>query len=125
MAGFPRERRVRRGAEIRAILAEGRSFDGSCLRLHAKADPASVEPARAAVVVPRHGHTAVERNRLKRRLREIVRLHVLGAPELTGAAVVVRTRPGAYLRTFAELRSELLDLLGRVGRRAGSGGSRP
>jgi ribonuclease P protein component len=119
VAGFPRGRRVRRDAEIRAIVGSGRRLEGATLRVHVRVQP-GVEPVRATVVVPRFGRTAVERNRLRRRLREIVRLHLLDAPELAGAALVVKARAGAYDRRFAELRGELLDLVGRFARsRAG------
>lgn len=111
MPGFPRERRIHRAAEIRAIVAGGRRAEGPNLRVHASIDPERNVPARATVVVPRFGRTAVERNRLKRRLREIARIEMLDAPELRGAAFVVRARRGAYGRTFAELRRELLRIL--------------
>lgn len=114
MPGFPRERRVHRAAEIRAILAGGRRADGPNLRLHALVESQSVVPVRAAIVVPRFGRTAVARNRLKRRLRELVRLHVLDAAELRGVSLVIRARAGAYSRDFAELRSELLGIVRRL-----------
>jgi len=61
-------------------------------------------------VVPRHRHTAVDRNRLKRRLREIVRLDVL--PWLDQgdgpADVLLRARPEAYRATYDELRTEVV-----------------
>jgi ribonuclease P protein component len=33
--------------------------------------------SRVGIIVPRHQHTAVDRNRVKRRLRELVRLELL------------------------------------------------
>jgi ribonuclease P protein component len=114
MAGFPRERRIHRAAEIRAIVGEGRRADGPNLRMHARLDADRSEPARATVVVPRFGRTAVERNRVKRRLRELTRLHLLEAPELGGGALVIKARAGAYGRTFAELREELLAVAARL-----------
>ncbi len=84
MAGFPRERRIHRAAEIRAIVAGGRRAEGPNLTIHASIAADRDVPARATVVVPRFGRTAVERNRLKRRLREIARLDLLDAPELRG-----------------------------------------
>ena len=59
---------------------------------------------RSGVVVPRHSHSAVQRNRLKRRLRELIRIEVL--PNVGGFAVLVRARPSAYLATFEELRAQ-------------------
>ena len=59
-------------------------------------------PGRAGLVVPRYSHSAVQRNQLKRRIREIIRTEVL--PNVDGFAVLVRARPSAYLATFDELR---------------------
>lgn len=119
MAGFPRERRLRRSAEIRVVLTAGRTFDARDLRLHARVEPDRSTPGRAAVVVPRHGRSAVDRNRLKRRLRELVRLHVLPAAELEGTSVVLRSRPGAYERSFAELREQVEDVVRQARERLG------
>jgi ribonuclease P protein component len=48
----------------------------------------------------------VERNRLKRRLREIVRLDIL--PRIPGAVdIVVRAGPRAYDASYDVLRAEL------------------
>lgn len=62
--------------------------------------------ARAGIVVPRYGHTIVQRNRLKRRLREIVRTEWLpGARDETPPLdILVRARPGAYGVRPSELR---------------------
>jgi ribonuclease P protein component len=60
--------------------------------------------------VPRHRHTIVERNLVKRRLREVLRLEVL--PRLAAAGVLsdvlVRARREAYGATYAVLRDELV-----------------
>lgn len=55
--------------------------------------------------MPKYKQTAVARNRLKRRLRELSRLHLLPADLL--ADVVLRIRPEAYNATFAELASDI------------------
>ena len=64
---------------------------------------------RVGVVVPKYKHSAVERNRLKRRLRELVRLHLL--PELVTLAhpldVLLRASPSAYHRAVDGLQREL------------------
>lgn len=60
---------------------------------------------RVGFIVPKHGHTAVDRNRLKRRLREIARVELL--PRLPAVDVVVRSRPTAYAASFTALRGEL------------------
>lgn len=61
--------------------------------------------ARVGFVVPRYKHSAVDRNRLKRRLRELVRLELL--PVLPPMDVVLRTAPHAYGKDFGELRAEV------------------
>lgn len=64
---------------------------------------------RVGIVVPRHKHSAVDRNRLKRRLREITRTRLL--PALAGLAaggdVVIRARPEAYTVAFDVLTRQL------------------
>jgi ribonuclease P protein component len=56
-------------------------------------------------IVPKHKQTSVARNRLKRRLREIVRRRLL--PALPPIDLVVRARPEAYGATFDALDAEL------------------
>lgn len=60
---------------------------------------------RVGFVVPRYKHSAVARNRLKRRLRELVRVELL--PSLPPMDVVLRVIPPAYDRNFAALRDEI------------------
>ena len=60
---------------------------------------------RIGFVVPRFKHTAVARNRLKRRLRELSRVHLL--PADLSADVIVRVRPEAYGATFDELAADV------------------
>jgi ribonuclease P protein component len=63
------------------------------------------------LVVPLHRHTAVDRNRLKRRLREVVRQELL--PRLGPLDVVFRTTEAAYRLPFDGLRAAV----GEAGRR--------
>lgn len=55
--------------------------------------------------MPKFTHSSVDRNRLKRRLREIVRSVLL--PSLPGLDVVIRARADAYGVSMGELRAEL------------------
>jgi ribonuclease P protein component len=61
--------------------------------------------ARVGFIIPRYKHSAVDRNRLKRRLRELVRLEVLAT--LVPMDVVFRVSPVAYTRDFNALRAEV------------------
>lgn len=62
--------------------------------------------------MPRHGQSAVNRNRLKRRLREIIRQDVL--PAERGLDIIIRTAPAAYAVPFADLRVEVNGVIGRL-----------
>jgi ribonuclease P protein component len=63
-------------------------------------------------IVPRYGQSAVDRNRLKRRLRELVRTEML--PALGPRDVVLRAAPRAYRLAFDALREELQQLRERI-----------
>lgn len=55
--------------------------------------------------MPRYRHSAVARNLLKRRLRELARLRIL--PTGLPYDVVVRVRPEAYDTDFARLAADV------------------
>lgn len=67
---------------------------------------------RLAVVVPRFQFTAVARNRLRRRVKEILRRDALAA--LPAVDLVVRAKRAAYEVSFAVLRADVMDLVSRV-----------
>jgi ribonuclease P protein component len=69
---------------------------------------------RVGLVVPRFKHSAVARNRLKRRLRELARLHLL--PADVPVDVVLRTRPETYGATFERLESDVRRALSELTR---------
>lgn len=56
---------------------------------------------RVGIIVPRYRQTAVARNRVRRRIREAVRRHVL--TQLGSVDWVCRARPAAYGATMAQL----------------------
>ena len=60
---------------------------------------------RVGIVVPRYSGSAVDRNRLKRRLRELVRTRLL--PAAPSVDVVIRARPDAYAVSFRELEADI------------------
>lgn len=66
---------------------------------------ANGQRGRVGIIVPKYGHSSVDRNKVKRRLRELVRLEVL--PELPTIDVVLRASPKAYTRSFDALREEV------------------
>jgi len=60
---------------------------------------------RIGFIVPKYGRSIVERNQLKRRLREIVRLSVL--KRIPAVDMIVRTQPNTYTASFTVLEREL------------------
>lgn len=60
---------------------------------------------RVGIIVPKYRHGSVERNRLKRRMRELVRIELL--PSLAALDIVIRALPRAYDRDFDALRAEV------------------
>lgn len=71
--------------------------------LDVRAMESSAGHVRVAIIVPRHGHTAVRRNKLKRQLRELARLEVL--PRTASRDVLFRARREAYGAEFEKLRA--------------------
>lgn len=61
---------------------------------------------RAGLIVPKYSHSAVDRNRVKRRLREIVRQHAL--PVLGAVDFVIRALPSAYRADFSALQQQVV-----------------
>jgi len=71
------------------------------------------------IIVPRHKQSAVARNRVKRRLREMVRTTLLPAmASLPPLDVVVRATPEAYGADPATLAADLALAVGKLGARA-------
>jgi ribonuclease P protein component len=64
-----------------------------------------------AILVPRFKESATARNRVKRRLRELVRRELLATGR--GEDIVLRATPAAYNASFDELREAVL----RIARR--------
>jgi ribonuclease P protein component len=73
--------------------------------------PSPVSFSRLGLIVPKHGRRIVERNLLRRRLREIGRRRVLPglAARGTAADVLIRARRGAYDIGFGALEEEVTE----------------
>ena len=72
---------------------------------------------RVGFIVPRYKHTAVDRNRLKRRLRELVRRRLLAElAELPAVDLVIRAKPCAYDCSFVSLAAQVETLRDAVRR---------
>lgn len=118
---LPRDGRIRRAAEIRGLFRRGKRRRTDHLDVFFAPSPAS--RSRWGIVVPKHKHTIVERNRLKRRLRELGRTLVLPALRERELAldVMVRARREAYDASFAQLERELAGVTEALCGRSSSG----
>ena len=68
---------------------------------------------RVGVVVPKHRRNSVDRNKLKRRLREVLRLEVLPRLVESNAPVdiLIRARKEAYAASYEQLHDELTEFV--------------
>lgn len=108
---FSKADRLTRASEFRKVKEEGRACRGSYIVLSVlrTSESASI---RVGLVTSRRLGNAVKRNRVRRRLREIARLH---APLVkTGLWYVMIARRDAVTATFRELKQEWLKLAGRA-----------
>lgn len=110
---FPRAARIGSGREIRELLRRGHRCRLGPIDLFV--GPAEEDRPRVGVIVPRHGNSAVDRNRLRRRVKEIARREWLpvARDRERNLDVVVRARKEAYDRSFEELRAIVLESVER------------
>jgi ribonuclease P protein component len=99
------------------VRSQGHSAQGRLLRLSVARDPAGGE-TRFGLITSRRLGEAVTRNRIRRRLREICRLHRPWVE--SGLLVVVAAKPMATNASFQELREEWLLLARRLSILSGS-----
>jgi len=112
---LPAAVRLTSGESFRRGVREGRRAGSRTLVLHlAQLDPdapAGTEP-RVGFVVGRSVGGAVVRNRVRRRLRHLVRDRLADLPP--ASTLVVRALAGAGAASYGELRDDLARCLGRV-----------
>jgi ribonuclease P protein component len=93
-------------------MREGKRARTKLLDVRALSSPLS--HPRVAIVVPKSGNPTTFRNRLKRRLREVVRLDVL--PLASAADFVFQAKAEAYSASFEQLRGDVMSGVRRVQR---------
>src|SRR5579863_242825 len=118
---------MRRAEEFRRVLRTGRRAGGSVVSGHlllpvgpegAAGTPGEVlsgGPAKVGFVVSRAVGSAVVRNRVKRRLRELMRRRLASLPR--GCLLVLRARPASAGLSPADLAADLDLVLERLLRR--------
>ncbi|MBP6015431.1 MAG: ribonuclease P protein component [Candidatus Promineofilum sp.] len=111
---LPPHSRLRRSADIGLVRQQGQRWRHPLLILFVYTQPPDTKSvSRFAVAVGRHIGQATRRNRIKRRVREIVRLQLgrLGP----GYDCLIVVRAGAVQANYSELEAALHQLLIRSG----------
>ena len=103
---YPRRARLTRGSELTTCWEAGRRRRTPHLDLAWRHNV--LGHARTGIIVPRYQSSAVARNRVRRRLKEILRREVLR--RLPPIDLVIRAKRSAYAASFADLRAELTDV---------------
>jgi len=109
---LPKSARLNRRGEFAEVREHGGSWHGKLMVLGGWISPV-VRPARIGVITSRRVGGAVERTRVRRRLREIFRLHRPLLP--AGLRMVIVPRRAAVQAPAAALREEWRALAVRAG----------
>lgn len=106
--GYPRDRRITRGPDLQRVLKEGKRIRTKCFDVRVCVSPLDHSGVRrVGLIVPKARHTAVERNLLKRRLKELTRHVLLPGPGMSTAEIVLLARGDTYRATFSMLSQEM------------------
>ena len=108
---FPRARRLTRASEFERVRQEGRVHRGKALTLGVLTVGGDTG-FRAGFIASRAIGNAVKRNRVRRRLREIVRHHQHEI--VAGTSIVTIARAAAANVSYRELEDEWLRLAKRA-----------
>jgi ribonuclease P protein component len=117
---LPQQSRMRRPDDFRRVLRAGRRAGGSVVAGHlllvgSDGPVRSGDPAKVGFIVSRAVGSAVVRNRVKRRLRELMRRRVASLPG--GCLLVLRAYPAAASARQEDLAADLDLVIGRLLRR--------
>ena len=105
--------RLRRHGEFASAIRGGRRAGRGVIVVHLMSPEIGTKPARsprAGFVVPKSVGAAVDRNLVKRRLRQLVRERLDDLP--AGSDLVVRALPGAATRPYPQIAADLDGALG-------------
>ena len=105
-AAFPKQYRLLRRLDFQRVYKQGQRRSASLCTVFYQ--PNGLAETRLGITVPKRLGTAVLRNRIKRRIREVFRLHRQELPG--GWDIVLNPRPGAATAAYPVLERELLRL---------------
>ena len=100
--------KLKNSAEFQSVYKRGARKDSRSFVVFVL--PNGLHHSRVGLTTPRKIGMAVSRNKIRRRVREILRVAWSSVP--CGIDIVVNPRRSACEREFADLRTELLSLLG-------------
>ena len=105
---FPKSRHVRQRREFDRIYRQGRVLQDEFFRIHYCTLQNSSEPGHLGLTVGKSLGKAVQRNRIKRILREVFRQH----PEFSvGLELIVQPKPALALLANAKISEFFLQML--------------
>ena len=109
-----RPHRLTKGQQFAAAIRGGRRAGSATLALHLAVDDGTGQPGppRVGLVVGKAVGNAVERNRVKRRLRHLARPRVEALP--VGSLLVIRALPASVAATSERLAADLDSTLARL-----------
>lgn len=107
--GWGKAVRLRKHAQFCRVQSKGRRVGGKFLLC--VFSPSSLVHARFGLTVSKRVGNAVTRNKVKRRLRDILRHH---KQDLNGLDVVVIAKNNAASASFVSLNQDLTELLERI-----------
>jgi len=111
LRAFPKTARVLRSAEFRKIYENGVRLSGPLFAAFVLARPEQGSGARLGLTVPRAIGGAVERNRIKRRLRDYFRQH---RAEMGDFDIVLNPRRPMLTPSTADVQRAFVKLMDRV-----------
>ena len=114
---LPAINRMRRQSEFLQVREQGSKAGKPLLSGHLLVRPGSDEAARVGFAVSRKVGPAVVRNRVRRRLRHLVRGYLVSLPG--GSLLVLRAHPRAATARQADIAAELDLVIGTLLRRQG------
>jgi ribonuclease P protein component len=112
---FPRSVHLKRSSDFARVSAEGRAEHGKLIICKVARVPTeeAADGARVGIVTSRRVGSAVIRNRVRRRLRELVRVDFPTLPANCWVVLIAKTAAAAA--TFDDLRAEWRRLAKRAG----------
>jgi ribonuclease P protein component len=110
---FARQHRLTARRLYLAVYDEGWRFPSTSFTVFAA--PGTTGVSRLGLTVPKRIASACRRNRVKRLLREVFRLH--RARLIPAVDLVVNARSGIETRSYDEIEREFLDCMRRLARR--------